>query len=360
MSWPPTSNLRPEILPYNPLVKLRLLVIALAAAALVAPLPAALIERAYARTVFPRLQPVVTALSNLTAVAWFDLLLVVAVGGFLGLCLRDVRASGFTRALLPMALRLVTLASVAYLAFLLLWGLNYRRQPMRERLPFEPSRISPESAVRLARESVAEVNALHRSAHAQGWPAADQTEPRLVASLAQALAAVGDRHHVEPGRPKRSVLDLYFRRAGVAGMTNPFFLETLIASDLLPFERPQVVAHEWAHLAGISNEGEANFLGWLTCLRGNAAQRYSGWLFLYSEVVSGLPRAAAQEVSTALADGPRADLRAIRARYEREVNPRVSGAGWQVYDSYLKANRVDAGTASYAEVVQLILGTGVR
>jgi hypothetical protein len=31
-----------------------------------------------------------------------------------------------------------------------------------------------------------------------------------------------------------------------------------------------------------------------------------------------------------------------------------------VYDRYLKANRVGAGTASYAEVVQLVLGTGLR
>jgi uncharacterized protein DUF3810 len=34
----------------------------------------------------------------------------------------------------------------------------------------------------------------------------------------------------------------------------------------------------------------------------------------------------------------------------------VSAAGWRVYDSYLKANQVEAGTASYGEVVRLVLG----
>jgi hypothetical protein len=156
------------------------------------------------------------------------------------------------------------------------------------------------------------------------------------------------------------VLDLYFRRASVAGMTDPFFLETLVASDLLPFERPHVVAHEWAHLAGIADEGEANFVAWLACMRGSPPQRYSGWIFLYSEVLAGLPADAARSVRSTVADGPRADLQALRQRYEREVSPRVSGAGWQVYDRYLKANHVDAGTASYAEVVQLILGSDLR
>jgi hypothetical protein len=40
----------------------------------------------------------------------------------------------------------------------------------------------------------------------------------------------------------------------------------------------------------------------------------------------------------------------------RNVSPRISAAGWRVYDSYLKANRVEAGAASYAEVVRLVLG----
>jgi hypothetical protein len=66
---------------------------------------------------------------------------------------------------------------------------------------------------------------------------------------------------------------VYFKAAGVEGMTDPFFLETLVAGDLLPFERPFVIAHEWSHLAGFANEGEANFLGWLTCMKGSEDAR---------------------------------------------------------------------------------------
>ena len=95
-------------------------------------------------------------------------------------------------------------------------------------------------------------------------------------------------------------------------------------------------------------------------MNGPTSARYSGWLFLYVEAVSGLPSAAARAVAAELGEGPRADLRAMRERHDREVSPRIAGAGWQVYDSYLKANRVNAGTASYAEVVQLVLGTGMR
>jgi hypothetical protein len=140
-------------------------------------------------------------------------------------------------------------------------------------------------------------------------------------------------------------------------MTDPFFLETLVVSDLLPLERPFVTAHEWAHLAGYNDEGEANFVGWLTCMRGDERHQYSVWIFLFNEAASQIARADRQELMARLDAGPRGDLRAIADRVARNRSPRMAEAGWIVYNQYLKANRVESGTASYAEVIRLILGT---
>lgn len=337
-----------------------LLLAGLAAAALLAPIPAPLVERLYSSALFPLVQRTATAASNLTAVAWLDLFIVIVVAGVALRTRRDAAKWPLARVVRRLAGRLVSVAAVVCLAFVLLWGLNYRRTPLRDKVAYQPSRITVDAAAALARETVTRVNVLHAQAHAAGWPAADAVDPALAESFRRTLPAVGVTAATVPGRPKRSMLDLYFRRAGVAGMTDPFFLETLVASDILPFERSHVVAHEWAHLAGVTDEGEANFVGWLTCVRGTPAHQYSGWLFLYSEVLAGLPRDRAQPISAQLSAGPRADLQAMRDRTLRNVNPRVSGAGWLVYDQFLKANRVEAGTASYAQVVQLVLGTNLR
>ena len=96
-------------------------------------------------------------------------------------------------------------------------------------------------------------------------------------------------------------------------MTDPFFLETLVASDLLPFERPFVVAHEWAHLAGFTDEGEANFVGWLTCLRGATAAALQRLAVSVRRARPQRARADRVAVAAALAAGPREDLRAIAA-----------------------------------------------
>ena len=92
-------------------------------------------------------------------------------------------------------------------------------------------------------------------------------------------------------------------------------------------------------------------------MRADEAAQYSGWLFLFDELVNSLRRADRADVVARLDAGPRADLRAIAARLARDVKPQVSAAGWRVYDQYLKANRIEAGAASYAQVVRLVLGT---
>ena len=119
---------------------------------------------------------------------------------------------------------------------------------------------------------------------------------------------------------------------------------------MLPFERPYVVAHEWGHLAGFADESEASFVGWLTCLAGDEASRYSAWLYLSPQLVRHLGEEERSRVWGRLAPGPATDLRAVAAR-TREAVPIVRRNANRVYDQYLKANRVEAGVASYGAIV---------
>jgi hypothetical protein len=151
------------------------------------------------------------------------------------------------------------------------------------------------------------------------------------------------------------MLGPYFRWTSVDGMINPFGLEVLINPDLLPFERPFVAAHEWAHLAGYADESEASFVGWLTCLRADAAAQYSGWLALYWQVNGEVNQAERAAIGNTLAAGPRADMAAVVERIRRSEQPWLRDAGWRVYDQYLKANRVEEGIRSYGTVLTLIL-----
>jgi hypothetical protein len=320
-------------------------------------LPPALVERLYSAHVYAGTQPLLTSLSNLAPFALFDLLVPGVVVSWIALGARDlVQVKGRLRALALIVWRGIVWSAALYLVFLLIWGLNYRRVRLADALAVDAARVTPLSVKDAAMFAADRMNALHAQAHAAGWPAADAIDPDLAQALERAATDTGRTRAIVPGRPKRTIFDWYFRRAAVDGMTDPFFLEILVSSELLPFERPFVVAHEWSHLAGIADEGEANFVGWLACLRASPPAQYSGWLFLYGELLRAANRADRAAIDATLGAGPRADLTAIRDRIARQVSPRVSAVGWRVYDSYLKANRVEAGAASYGEVVRLALG----
>ncbi len=338
-------------------MKLRIGLILAALLAAVVPLPSRLVEAWYSRRLYPAIQGVLTSLSNLVPVALLD---VAAVLLLVVLALRfrhRVRATGVVHALVSSVVSLATVTAVTLLLFFVLWGLNYRRVPLDEKLDYDGARVTREGALRLGGRALLEVNALHAPAH--GLDAAESTSPTLEAAFDAAQRMLGSDRVAVPGVPKRSLLERYFRAAAIDGMTDPFFLEIIVNPDTLPFERPFVVAHEWAHLAGYANEAEANFVAWLACAQGDAMARYSGWLAVFEHVAASLPRADRMTLTSQLSDGPRDDLQAAAARYAT-ASPAVRTAARDVYDTYLRANRVHEGVASYTAVVRLMLGAGLE
>ena len=339
---------------------LRFLAVGLALAAGFTPIPSTTIERWFSTGFYPALQRQVTPLSNLLSFAVLDVLAVAGCVAVVAAVIRASYAARRTRRLLPLVRvlgNLVFVGALVYLAFLVLWGFNYRRVPIAERLVVETGAPASQAVIELGVEAATQLNALHDEAHRTGWAERPWENETLRAAFASAQRALSDAPPAEPGRLKRSLFGPYFRWTSVDGMVNPFGLEVLANPDLLPFERPFVAVHEWSHLAGYADEAEASFVGWLACMRAEVPARYSGWLFLYWQVNAEVDDAGRERLAGALGEGPRQDIDAIVERLRRGQLPWLRTAGWRVYDQYLRANRVEEGVRSYGAVVTLILRT---
>ena len=329
--------------------------IVLAAAAIAAafvPVPPAAVERWYSRGVYPLLQNLLTPASSAVPFALLDVALATAVIVWLVFVARRWRQQGMAAAARAAAVSLVTIASVSYLVFLAFWGLNYRRESLETKLAYEPSRVTRDATFRFGEAAVDRVNALEparRHARTAARDALEQAFTRVQQQL-------GATRIASAAPPKRSMFSWYLRMAGIDGLMNPFFLEIVLNPDVLPVERPFALAHEWAHLAGYANESEANFIAWLACARADADAQYSGWLEAYRYTVASLPRDDRRTLQERLAPGVLADLRAINERLGR-ADPKVSGLARNVYDSYLRAQGVDEGIASYGAMLRLLVGT---
>src|SRR2546428_8111570 len=144
-----------------------IVVVLVAATAAFVPTSPRIIERWFATGVYPHVQRVLTSASNVLPIPWLDLL---STGALLWLAwtwwlaLRPGDERRLTRVATASRRTLVSAACV-YLAFLLLWGFNYRRLPMASRLEISASPPSTEEVLGLGLVATERANPLPARAH---------------------------------------------------------------------------------------------------------------------------------------------------------------------------------------------------
>lgn len=329
-----------------------------AAVLAIAPVPTWMIEQFYSRDFYPVEQGLVTSMSNAIPLAVLDLLLLVLLVLAVRWLVRFFkvwRDDGPVDAVWEIFRRVVRAVSVVAIFFLIMWGLNYRRIPLENALGI----LGPPPTVDELQSSIIEANSLAArerplitATSAEGY---EDLVRRLRMPFDAALKQLNRGPLQVSGRPKYSlILTPYFTAAGIDGMINPLALESIVHPDLLPMERPFVLAHEWAHLAGSADEAEASAIGWFACMKGDPVLAYSASLYLIGEAGSSLPPDRWRALVAKIDPGVRADLDAIAVRVARR-QPAVQRAASRVYDSYLKANSIDDGVASYSRALTLIL-----
>jgi hypothetical protein len=333
----------------------KIILIIIALALFLLPLPASFVERVYTNGFYSLLQPALTPVANLVPFAIADVLLVAAIIGLPAWWVVRIKRAGRGRrwrAAGHMALNTLALVAAVFIAFQLLWGFNYERAPLGAKLDFDAARVSAQAAADLRRNVIEQLNR-EAAVRQSNWPDEREWRERLLVTFNETARELGNRRGIAAGRPKHTLMNFYLAAAGIEGFVNPFGLEVVLESSVLPFEKPFLLAHEWGHLAGFADESEASFVGLLACLHSDSgAIRYAGWLALYLYLPDD-PKAEPVQLAPEVV----ADLKAIAEREARRRNATVSRMQWKVYDQFLKASGVEAGVASYGMLVRLVLGT---
>jgi uncharacterized protein DUF3810 len=334
-------------------VRLEIASIVVAAAVWLFPPTTRWLDGSYAGGFYATLQRALTGLTNPIPFAAGDVLLLAVIAGVLAIWVRAFRHrrswSGIQRA----ALRTASLVACLYVWFTVAWGWNYVREPLYRTLGYDAASVDRVSLDRIEAAMVAELDAAAQPAHAAHDRGHDPRDSLRIAYEA-ALPLLDVHVPVKETRPKRTILDPYFVATGVSGMFFPYTFETYLASDVLWFEYPFDLGHEWGHLAGIARESDANFVGALTTLDSHdPILHYSGLLTVYG----ALPRI--KKYDARLSSLVLGDYQAIRERNQRNIKRFAFKLAWNTYDKYLKAQHVQTGVVNYTEYVRLLLGTNV-
>ena len=320
---------------------------------LLVPSNAQWVETQFANGIYPRWERAIFPLTN--AVPWS--LGDVALG--LGIALLAWRLHvafhgrpkrELWRRIVLMVVESIGVLGLYYFWFEASWGWNYNRAPIETRVRYNTAGVNQRAVEALRKRAIAEMNHLAPLAHAR--TSGDFSRDTLYDAWLPVVQAGGDAWIPLTGAAKPTIFDPFMDATATSGFINPLTLNVQLASDLLWFERPFSLAHEWSHVAAYAREDEANYLAIVTCTRSNdPVLAYSGWLelFLY------LPPLPKYEKNT-FVPLVWADFAALRRRNAQRVNARLASLSWHTYNSYLKSNHIAAGVANYNEVTRLYLG----
>jgi hypothetical protein len=315
--------------------------------------PAA-VEGIYSRGVYPTVASLLGALTDAVPFSVAELALAAALpAGAWWVARRAVgvlRRRRFPwRGLLHVAGAAGGAAGTVYAAFLVLWGLNYQREPLSVQLslPLAPAEVR--ELAQLSEALVLEANRLR-----VGLPEDQAGALAFTGGLREALG------RVQPGgpRPKAAAVSVALSYLGIAGIYVPFTGEAHVNATLPDAQVPFSAAHELAHRAGVAREDEANFQAFRTC-RSHADQafRYSGHFVasLYAlGALRGVDRAEEARLRALLTPAVDRDVHALRA-WRARYRSRLGDLGERVNDTYLKSQGQAEGVRSYGRMVDLML-----
>jgi uncharacterized protein DUF3810 len=327
-----------------------------------------LVERLYSQGLYRVVSATFAASLGRVPFSVGEALLWTGVGGAAAWTVRRlrrlVRARGRRRAVLVSTLADGWAAAGALgLAFVILWGLNYRRPPyaVLAGLDARPATVGELTAV--CERLISETNRARDSVPEDAAGVARLADGRRGA-LRRAPAGYGEAARMEPllagaSAPAKPVLiSTVLSYLGISGIFSPFTGEANVNMTLPDPDVPFAACHELAHARGFAREDEANYVGYLACTRHPDSDfRYSGLLAASVYAMNELARVDREghlRLDARRAPGVRRDLAALVAWAERYRGPaeRVSQA---VNNAYLKTQGQKEGVRSYGRMVDLLI-----
>lgn len=308
-------------------------------------------EQWYSQGVYPFIAKLLSSVSNSFPFSLDDIFyLILIIHLLLVFVLMILKKIPFVRG----GKTILNILGATYIFFYVLWGFNYFRQDLYQRLELKQQETNTEFFIQQLKTQIEITNQSWYPFENMDYYEIDGEIEKSYKSLAPPLKL---KYPAGKRRAKEITLSNIFAKAGISGYYGPFFNEVHVNSLILPVEYPFVLAHEKAHQFGITNEAEANFYAWLVCTNSNSKQlQYSANLHIlryflfqgyqleeYPEIVKNLDKKVKQ------------DLQCISENWKKLRNEKIDKAASKANDIYLKSNKIEKGIQSYRGVLKFIL-----
>lgn len=320
----------------------------------------ALVERFYARGLYPWIARFLSGLQAWCPISLAELALYGAPLGLLTWAFFGYqRGAAFWPQAGRGALRLAGLGGALVVTGMLFWGFLYRRQPFAVQAGWTLAPSSVAELEALASDLRAALVRLDAGLHRRPDGTLQLDDPWALLRTAglgyTRLPATWTVHHSPWARPKRMLWPGLLSHTLTYGVFAPWTGEPHVNGTIPACAQPFTACHELAHQKGFAREDEANFLGYAAALaHPDPRFQYSATLAAFQEASGRLPAERRAALLKDLPPGVLADWRAQRAWYRQHSNA-VSQASQKVYAGYLKTQGMADGLQSYGRFLDLML-----
>ena len=179
-------------------------------------------------------------------------------------------------------LKILSYFSVFYFFFHILWGLNYYRLPLFEKLKIGKE-YSNQDLLKFTKQLIEKTNSIHiqitkNDSSKVVFPYSQEQVFEMNLNCYQNLSKQIPSFNYEHPSIKKSLFSLPLSYMGFSGYLNPFTNEAQVNYKIPMYNFPTTVTHEMAHQLGYASESEANFIGFLASINNqNIYFQYSGY-----------------------------------------------------------------------------------
>lgn len=259
-----------------------------------------------------------------------------------------------------------------YAWFYIAWGLNYSQPNIYCRTGMKPVEVSEAKFREFAYRYADSINYLseetafddQRESQFNGM-VDDGLKNRVRDAVLKGYNEIGAKEGInapfnQHPHAKTMLFTPLSSMSGVTGSMGPFFCEFTLNGDIRPHDYPAIYAHEYAHLLGIANEGEANFYSYIVCTASSdKAVKFSGYYHIFFHVLRNVFDILGEKEGEKFLKYIRPEIIQLAKsdrNYWLSKRCKVLDAAQDfIFDLYLRGNHVAEGRKSYSGVVGLIL-----
>lgn len=327
------------------------------------------LSNVYTFTIYPRIGKVLAFVSGMVPFAVGDVFITMSIVSIVVYIIYSIccKKTSKKHALCNVVEYLLWIYAWFYIA----WGLNYSQPSIYQRIGFEHTTISEDMFRNFAFSYADSINAAYIAAKGDicfsntcHTTADNELKQRTACEVEMAynnMEGMGiNRPFISGIHGKTMMFSRLSSMVGVSGSMAPFFCEFTLNADIPRHAYPAIYAHEYSHMLGIANEGEANFYSYVACITSNdRLARFSGYYHILPYILRDATTTLRTDDYAKLTSHIHPDIIQIAAAERQYWNAlrchTIANVQNFAYNIYLHGNNVDGGTKSYSMVIDMIL-----